>query len=92
MNQQLLTIVCPLNLARVERAEAAIDALQAEVGSPAYKPTLGRLDDLSGEGPHFASLHAIRSKSADGAYLLLEVSADGEPDRAMARQIGRAHV
>ena len=86
MSHALVTIIAPLPLARLADAQARADAL----GNPArddLRAALGRLDDCS--GTHFCSLHAIRSKSADKAYLALELSADGTEDEAVAR-IARA--
>ena len=88
MNQQLVTILCPLDRGCLGRAEGAIDSLEAWVSSDPRPPELAKLDDLSGEGTHFMSLHAIASKSTGRAYLLFEISADGEAADALLRIVG----
>jgi deferrochelatase/peroxidase EfeB len=81
----LVTVIAPLALARVGDAEAAID----EMGNPARPDIAAALDATDppdGEyGIHFASLHAVRSPDGTQAYLVLEFSADGTEDQALAR-------
>jgi deferrochelatase/peroxidase EfeB len=87
MIQQLLTIACPLARHKVEQAEALIEALAQAASATPPPASLALLDEPTGEGTHFVSLHAIRSKSSEGAFLLLEVSADGEPKRVLDRVV-----
>src|SRR5581483_5947813 len=88
MAHALVTIVAPLAPDRVAQAEAAVDAL----GNPARLDIRAALDRRDGEnGTHFASLHALRSYDGRRAYIVLEFSADGSEDEALARierQIG----
>jgi deferrochelatase/peroxidase EfeB len=83
MGQALVTVIAPLALERVGTAEAAIDSL----GNPARPDIRSALDKLedAGDGTHFASLHAIRSQDGKRAYLVLEFTADGPEDDALAR-------
>ena len=86
MSHALVTIIAPLDEARIAAAEAAIDRL----GNPPRPDIIAALDRLDGEdGTHFCSLHAVRSKTIGKAYLAFEFSADGTPDSATAR-IARA--
>ena len=92
MSNALVTVIAPLALDRVADAEAAVDQL----GNPARPDIRAALDKHEdGEsGTHFASLHAIRSQDGKRAYIVLEFSADGTDDEALARidrQIG-AHL
>jgi deferrochelatase/peroxidase EfeB len=89
MSHALVTIIAPLDVDRVADAEATIDRLQ----NPARPDIRAALDGHEdGErGTHFASLHAIRSQDGKRAYIVLEFSADGAEDEALARierQIG----
>lgn len=83
MTHALVTIVAPLDVARLPQAEEAV-ALLGNPAAPALAEMLGRLDP-DGSGTHFASLHAFRSPDGARAYLLLEFSADGAPDGAARR-------
>jgi deferrochelatase/peroxidase EfeB len=89
MSNALVTIIAPLDVDRVADAEATIDRLQ-NPARPDIRAALDRHED--GErGTHFASLHAIRSQDGKRAYIVLEFSADGAEDEALARierQIG----
>jgi len=81
----LVTIIAPLALDRVSDAEAAIDAL-GNPARPDIAAALDATDQPDGElGTHFASLHALRSPDGQRAYLVLEFSADGTQDQALAR-------
>src|SRR5450432_523999 len=81
----LVTIIAPLALDRVSDAEAAIDAL-GNPARPDIAAALDATDKPDGElGTHFASLHALRSPDGQRAYLVLEFSADGTQDQALAR-------
>ncbi|HEY2230075.1 MAG TPA: hypothetical protein VGI22_20515 [Xanthobacteraceae bacterium] len=83
MSHAFVTIIAPLALGRVPDAEAAIDAM----GNPARQEIADALNELSddGQGTHFASLHPVRSQDGRRAYLVLEFSADGSEDEALAR-------
>jgi len=89
MTQVLVTIIAPLALDRVGKAEDAIDTL----GNPARADIRAALDkhEDAEHGTHFASLHALRSQDGKRAYLVFEFTADGPEDDALARidrQIG----
>lgn len=89
MKHALVTVIAPLALDRLAQAATAIDAL----GNPALPAIQAKLDMLDdGEhGVHFASLHAIRSQDGKRGYIVLEFSADGAEDDALAmvvRKIG----
>ncbi len=82
MNQSMVTIVAPLDPARLKDVEAAIDAL----GNPARPDLAARLDQLDDEaGIHFVSLHALPSFTAGKAHLVLEFSADGDQPATITR-------
>jgi deferrochelatase/peroxidase EfeB len=85
MNQSFITVVAPLRVGDVARAEAAIDRLGNPVGAPA-RAALDQLD-ADGAGIHFASLHAIASQTPGKAYLLLEISADGTVEQGLGRLV-----
>ena len=86
MTHAMVTIIAPLDRARLPEAEERIDAL----GNPARPDIQAALDRLDGsDGTHFCSLHAVRSKEQGKAYLAFEFSADGTPEEAIAR-IARA--
>jgi deferrochelatase/peroxidase EfeB len=86
MTHALVTIIAPLARDRLELAEARIDAL----GNPADAAVSAALDRLDGgDGTHFCSLHAVRSKEVGKAYLAFEFSADGADGEAISR-IARA--
>lgn len=75
MSHALVTIVAPLDPARLQDARDAIDAL----GNPARPDLAERLDRLDGDlGIHFASLHALPSFTEGKAHIILEFSADGD--------------
>jgi deferrochelatase/peroxidase EfeB len=75
MNQSMVTIVAPLDPARVAQAQAAIDTL----GNPARPEIATKLRELDGlKGIHFVSLHALPSFTAGKAHLVLEMSSDGD--------------
>ncbi len=91
MTHALVTIVAPIDAAALARLPSRI----AELGNPAASSIRVRLDaqdSADGEsGTHFASLHAIPAGSGKGGYLVLEFSADGTEEQALARvasQIG----
>lgn len=88
MNHTLVTIVAPLDPARLSEACGTIDAL----GNPARLDIAGRLGELDGEkGVHFASLHALPSFTSGKAHILLEFTADGDQAWAigwLAKAIG----
>ena len=88
MNQAMVTIVAPLDPARLDEARVAIEAL----GNPARPDIAAKLARLDGErGIHFASLHALPSFTAGKAHLVLELSADGDETWAiewLARAVG----
>src|SRR3954471_919126 len=90
MSNALVTIIAPLDLAKVAEAEASIDKL-GNPARPDIRAALDKLDD--GEnGTHFASLHAIKSQDGKRAYIVLEFSADGTEDKALERierQVGQ---
>ena len=84
MNQAMITIVAPLDQAMLATAQTAIDAL----GNPARADLAARLRPLDGAlGIHFASMHALPSFTADKAHLILEFSADGDQQRAIAQLV-----
>ncbi len=75
MTQSLITIVAPLDPAKLNAAHAAIDGL----GNPARADIAARLGVLeNGMGIHFASLHALPSAASGKAHIILEFSSDGE--------------
>ena len=75
MNQSMVTIVAPLDPARVAEAQAAIDKL----GNPPRPEIAAKLRELDGlKGIHFVSLHALPSFTAGKAHLVLEMSSDGD--------------
>lgn len=85
MSHALVTIVAPLALGRLAEAGKRIDAL----GNPARPDIAAALDRLNGDdGTHFASFHAVASGDGVSAYLVLEFSADGDEDTALARLSG----
>ena len=81
----LLTIVAPLAIGRLHDAEAEIDRLPAAL--PTLKSDLEALDPDMESGTHFMSLHAIASTDGSSAYLLLELSGDGDAKAALARLV-----
>jgi len=86
--QALVTIAAPLAVDRIPRALDLIRAL----GNPANSAVAAALDRLDNDaGVHFASLHAIAPtdpQSANG-HLVLEFSADGTEEAALARIVDR---
>lgn len=95
MSHALVTIFAPLAPRNLAAAEAAIDAM----GNPCQPGLSERLDKLDRapdapatsreHGIHFMSVHAFASTDADRAWLLLELSADGTEEAAVARLIDR---
>ncbi|WP_426955583.1 Dyp-type peroxidase [Muricoccus radiodurans] len=82
MTHAMVTVIAPLAPGRVQEAESVIDGL----GNPPRDHLRTALDRLDGEeGTHFVSLHALRSADGTRAYLLLEFSADGTEEAALAR-------
>lgn len=83
MSQVMVTIVAPLDPARLGEAQSAIDRL----GNPPSPEIRARLDELDseGRGVHFISLHALPSYSPGKAHLVLEFSADGDERRAIGQ-------
>lgn len=88
MSHAMVTIVAPLDPAKLEPARAAIDAL-GNPARPELAERLARLDE--DRGIHFASLHALPSFAAGKAHIILEFSADGDQQWAigwLAQAIG----
>lgn len=82
MNHALITIIAPLDAAALAALPAEISAL----GNPAQPAIRERLDALEGDaGTHFMSMHAIPAGEGTGGHLVLEFSADGDEERALAR-------
>lgn len=82
MMHAMVTVVCPLARDRLQQAQTLIDAM----GNPAEAVIAGALEPPDGEsGTHFVSLHAIPSGDGRGAWIALEVSADGTEDAALDR-------
>jgi deferrochelatase/peroxidase EfeB len=84
MPNAMVTVVAPLALDRLKATEDTIDAM----GNPAkdaIRSSLDVLDQSTGMGTHFASLHAIRSPDARHAWIAFEFSADGTEQQALAR-------
>src|SRR5215831_13126102 len=88
MTHALVTIVAPLDPARLPKARDAIEAL----GNPAWPSLSASRAFLDGDrGIHFVSLHALPSLSAVKAHLILELNGDGEQAwaiRWLAKAIG----
>jgi deferrochelatase/peroxidase EfeB len=88
----LVTIIAPLALARLRDAESAIDQL-GNPARPDIKAALDAADPPDAEhGTHFASLHALKSQDGLRAHLVLEFSADGTADQALARIVSAIGV
>jgi deferrochelatase/peroxidase EfeB len=88
MAQALVTIAAPIVTDRIAQALSLIEAL----GNPSAPSLAAALDRLDGDdGVHFASLHAIPPTDANSAtgHLVLEFSADGTEDAALARVVDR---
>src|SRR3954449_4142215 len=85
MSHAMLTMIAPLAPQRLADAQAEIAAL----GNPAIGTIRTALqpDPATGEGIHFASMHAFRSRHSDEGYLLLEISADGTEASAVDRLV-----
>ena len=85
MTHALVTLIAPLSPDRIGAASHLIDAL----GNPASAALASALDktDPDGSGTHFASFHALPSFTAGHAHLVLEFSADGTPEQAIARLV-----
>jgi deferrochelatase/peroxidase EfeB len=85
MRHALVTVLAPIDAAALARLPPQI----AELGNPtahSIRVRLDALDSTDGEsGTHFASLHAIPAGSGEGGHLVLEFSADGTEERALAR-------
>lgn len=86
MSHAMVTIAVRIDVARVAEARTLINAL----GNPA-----GAIGARLGGAPgaaflHFASLHAIASRTPGRAYLLLELSADGDAAAAIGEFAKRA--
>ncbi len=84
MAHALVTIIAPIDPARVAEAESAIDRL-GNPATSAIAEALGRRD--GDESTHFASLHAVRSVDGARGHIVFEFSADGTDDRALARVV-----
>ena len=81
MPNALVTIIAPLDPDRIRQAEGLIDGM----GNPPTPEIDGILDACDGEGGvHFVSLHAFRSVDGARGYILLELSADGTDEQALA--------
>lgn len=79
MTQSMITVIVRIDAAQVEAAQALIDSA---LGNPAGAVGAAIAGDPALEEEkivHFASLHAIRSHRPGRGYLVLEMSADGEP-------------
>jgi len=73
MSHAMVTIVAPLDPAKLHEAHQRIDAL----GNPAADALAAKLRVLDGDdGIHFASLHALPSFTEGKAHIILEFSAD----------------
>lgn len=83
MSQAFVTIVAPLDPAKLATAQAAIDLLGNPI-APELAAALGKTD-ADGRGTHFLSLHALPSFTAGRAHLVLEFSADGSEAQAIDR-------
>ena len=85
MVQSMISVVVPIDPDRVDATQSAIGT---RLGNPAGEVrTL--IDGAPGsEFVHFASLQAVRSHKAGQAYLVMEISADGEP-RALLEELAR---
>ena len=83
MSHALVTIVAPLDPAKLVTAQAAIDLLGNPI-APGLAALLGKTD-ADGGGTHFMSLHALPSFTPGRAHLVLEFSADGTADVAIDR-------
>ncbi|WP_293676085.1 hypothetical protein [uncultured Phenylobacterium sp.] len=88
MSHAMVSIAAPIVAARIPEALALIESM----GNPATDEIAVALARLDGdEGVHFMSLHAIGPDAPGGSrgHLLLEFSADGDPDAAIARIAAR---
>src|SRR4051794_3866090 len=85
MSHAMLTMIAPLAPQRLADAQAEIAAL----GNPGIGTIRTALqpDPATGEGIHFASMHAFQSQHSDEGYLLLEISADGTEASAVDRLV-----
>ena len=84
--QALVTVVAPLPLKAGPRVRALIERL----GNPAAPEIAAVLDRLDGDdGVHFMSLNAIPASAGDRVHLVLECTADGSEDQALARIVDR---
>ncbi|HTE15565.1 MAG TPA: hypothetical protein VK642_10855, partial [Burkholderiales bacterium] len=82
MNHALVTIIAPIDAQALVALPAEISAM----GNPAKPSIRARLDVLDGEvGTHFMSLHAIPEGTGADGHLVLEFSADGSEEQALAR-------
>ncbi|MBT2186131.1 Dyp-type peroxidase [Sphingobium nicotianae] len=90
MTQSMITVAVRIDAAQVEAAQALIDT---SLGNPAREVGLAIAGDPTLEEEkfvHFGSLHAIRSHRPGRGYLVLEMSADGEPRQILERLATRA--
>ncbi len=81
--QSMVTIAAPLPVDRIDQALGLIRAL----GNPASSAAASALNRLEGDsGVHFMSLHAIAPTDPRSAtaHIVLEFSADGSVDQAVA--------
>lgn len=85
MSQSLLSIVAPIDPARLSRAQSLIAELGRQLDAGGVGFDLGALEDKNGDGVHFASLHALQSQSSSKAFLLLELSGDGDRRRILGQ-------
>lgn len=91
MSTALVTIICPLADANIEKARAAIDAL----GNPATDSMRAQLKALREEtngrlAIHFASMTVLPA-TGGGGYLVFEFSGDGRPDELIRELARRFH-
>ena len=86
MSHAMVTIAVPIDVARVDEARGLIDAL----GNPAGAIGTRIAGALGTEFIHFASLHAIVSHAPGRAFVILELSADGEEEEAIKELAARA--
>jgi deferrochelatase/peroxidase EfeB len=79
MQNSFITIALPFAGDRADRAEAAIEG---RLGNPVAEAVRQRLDATA--RVHFMSLCVLRGTPPEGAHLVFEISADGDPRTALA--------
>jgi len=84
MTHALVTIISKIDA----NAVGPLAELISKLGNPARDDVRAKLDVRDGDsGTHFASLHALPSGHGDHGYLVLEFSADGSEEEALARLV-----